>query len=183
MAACNLSDDQAEYQLRDRFSFMRFLGLELEDAVPDAKTRWTKKHDRSYFGYKNHIGVDRRHKFVRRRSFAKKLLPILVKCARADGGRAAIPNFSRGCGKIRRADCAADAYALNISKRRMRRKTTEARHRANIEALIDILRNRARSAHRDGPTRPICPGSSRRRGLRARPSACGAEQEPFKFYV
>jgi IS5 family transposase len=146
-ALYNLSDDQAEYQLRDRFSFMRFLGLELEDAVPDAKTlwlyrealakagaveelfdlfdgflknkgylamggqiidativsapkqhnsrednetikegetpedwkskpaknhqkdkdaRWTKKHDRSYFGYKNHIGVDRRHKFVRR---------------------------------------------------------------------------------------------------------------------
>ena len=146
-ALYNLSDDQVEYQLRDRFSFMRFLGLELEDAVPDAKTlwlyrealakagaveelfdlfdeflknkgylarggqiidativsapkqhnsrednetikegetpedwkskpaknrqkdkdaRWTKKHERSYFGYKNHIGVDRRHKFVRR---------------------------------------------------------------------------------------------------------------------
>ncbi len=26
----------------------------------------TKKYDRSYFGYKNHIDVDRRHKFVRR---------------------------------------------------------------------------------------------------------------------
>src|ERR1700730_4950525 len=36
----NLSDDQAEYQLRDRVSFMRFLGLELEDTVPDAKTLW-----------------------------------------------------------------------------------------------------------------------------------------------
>ena len=36
-ALYNLSDDQAEYQLRDRFSFMRFLGLGLEDAVPDAK--------------------------------------------------------------------------------------------------------------------------------------------------
>jgi IS5 family transposase len=35
-ALYNLSDDQAEYQLRDRFSFMRFLGLELEDTVPDA---------------------------------------------------------------------------------------------------------------------------------------------------
>ena len=39
-ALYNLSDDQAEYQLRDRFSFMRFLGLELENAVPDAKTLW-----------------------------------------------------------------------------------------------------------------------------------------------
>src|ERR1700731_473363 len=146
-ALYNLSDDQAEYQLRDRLSFMRFLGLGLEDAVPDAKTlwlyrealakagaveelfdlfdgflkdkgylamggqiidativsapkqhnsreeketikngktpedwkskpaknrqkdkdaRWTKKNERSYFGFKNHIGVDRRHKFVRR---------------------------------------------------------------------------------------------------------------------
>jgi transposase, IS5 family len=25
-----------------------------------------KKHERSYFRYKNHIGVDRRHKFARR---------------------------------------------------------------------------------------------------------------------
>jgi transposase, IS5 family len=143
-ALYNLSDDQAEYQLRDRLSFMRFLGLGLEDAVPDAKTlwlyrealakagaveelfdlfdgflkdkgylamggqiidativsapkqhnsreenetikegetpqdwkselaknrqkdkdaRWAKKHERSYFGYKNHIGVDRSGNF------------------------------------------------------------------------------------------------------------------------
>ena len=34
----NLSDDRIEYQIRDRFSFMRFLGLPLEDRVPDAKT-------------------------------------------------------------------------------------------------------------------------------------------------
>jgi len=146
-ALYNLSDDQMEYQLRDRLSFMRFVGLGLEDAVPDAKTlwlyrealtkagaveglfnqfdaylkergylamggqiidativpaprqrnsrddnakikagetpagweaqpaknrqkdkdaRWTKKHGRSHFGYKNHICIDRRHKLVRR---------------------------------------------------------------------------------------------------------------------
>ena len=146
-ALYNLSDDQMEYQLRDRLSFMRFVGLGLEDAVPDAKTlwlyrealaragaveplfdlfdgylkakgylamggqiidativaaprqrnsrddnamvksgktpeewekkpaknrqkdkdaRWTKKHGRSHFGYKNHVCVDRRHKLVRR---------------------------------------------------------------------------------------------------------------------
>jgi IS5 family transposase len=35
-----LSDDKIEYQLRDHFSFMRFLGLQLEDRVPDAKTIW-----------------------------------------------------------------------------------------------------------------------------------------------
>src|SRR3954452_5144101 len=30
-ALCNLSDDQSEYQIRDRRSFMRFLGLGLAD--------------------------------------------------------------------------------------------------------------------------------------------------------
>ncbi len=36
----NISDDQAEYQINDRESFMRFLGLSLGDRVPDAKTIW-----------------------------------------------------------------------------------------------------------------------------------------------
>ena len=36
----NLSDDGIEYQIRDRFSFMRFLDLQLEDRVPDSKTVW-----------------------------------------------------------------------------------------------------------------------------------------------
>jgi transposase, IS5 family len=148
-ALYNLADDHVEYLIRDRLSFMRFLGLGLEDPVPDAKTvwlyrealaktgvtealfddfdshlkqhgylamggqiidativpvpknrnsreendaikagempkgweyhpakrrqkdrdaRWTKKHDRSYYGYKNHISIDRRHKLVRRYS-------------------------------------------------------------------------------------------------------------------
>jgi transposase, IS5 family len=35
-----LSDDQTEYQLKDRLSFMRLCGLALEDRVPDAKTIW-----------------------------------------------------------------------------------------------------------------------------------------------
>lgn len=36
----NLSDDQMEYQITDRRSFMRFLGLKVSDKVPDAKTIW-----------------------------------------------------------------------------------------------------------------------------------------------
>jgi IS5 family transposase len=141
----NLGDDAAEYLIRDRLSFMRFLGLGLADKGPDAKTlwlyrehwtqagvvedlferfdqvlrdegfmamggqlvdasivrapvqrnrrgeneaiktgkvpgawkahkraqkdvdaRWTQKHAKSYFGYKNHLSVDHRHKLVRR---------------------------------------------------------------------------------------------------------------------
>jgi transposase, IS5 family len=140
----NLADEAVEYQIRDRLSFMRFLGLELYDGVPDGTTvwrfrerlkelellkalfdrfgdhlaqaglearngqiidasivavpiqrnspeenrrikdgevpedwaapkrrqkdtdaRWTKKHGKSHFGYKNHIDVDAEHKLIR----------------------------------------------------------------------------------------------------------------------
>lgn len=36
----NVSDDGIEYAILDRLSFMRFLGLGLNDRVPDAKTIW-----------------------------------------------------------------------------------------------------------------------------------------------
>jgi transposase, IS5 family len=35
-----LSDEQTEYQLKDRLSFMRFVGLALHEPVPDATTVW-----------------------------------------------------------------------------------------------------------------------------------------------
>lgn len=143
----NPGDDQTEFQIRDRFSFLRFLALTPEGRIPDAKTiwlfrealkekglvdklfaefaasltergyaaqkgmvidariveapkqrnsrqdndlikeglmpadwrdepakirqkdldaRWTKKHGRSYYGYKNHVNVDVKHKLIRR---------------------------------------------------------------------------------------------------------------------
>lgn len=142
----NLSDHQVEFQVKDRLSFQRFLGLHLEDSIPDEKTvwafrerlseaglekalftqfekvlqkrglktkegsivdatlvevpirrdspednamikegkvpdsisgnpniacqkdldaRWTKKHGKSYFGYKNHVRVDVETKLIR----------------------------------------------------------------------------------------------------------------------
>jgi IS5 family transposase len=36
----NISDGQAEFQIKDRLSFMRFLGLTLAQDVPDEKTIW-----------------------------------------------------------------------------------------------------------------------------------------------
>ena len=143
----NLSDEQIEYQVRDRYSFTRFLRLGIEDRIPDGTTlwlfrekltkaglietlferfgqhleakgyiarggqmvdativpvpqqrntgkenealkagqtpehwehkpaknrqkdkdaRWTKKHGKSLFGYKNHVNADARHKLIRR---------------------------------------------------------------------------------------------------------------------
>jgi IS5 family transposase len=140
----NLSDEAVEYQILDRMSFMRFLGLQLGDPVPDAKTiwlfreqltqagciatlfkqfeaymgengfaakrgqiidasivsipkqrnsreensiikrghtpedweeakkrqkdvdaRWAKKNGKPYYGYKNHVSIDVKHKFIR----------------------------------------------------------------------------------------------------------------------
>src|SRR5205085_9494464 len=36
----NLADEQAEYQVRDRLAFTRFLRLGIEDSIPDATTLW-----------------------------------------------------------------------------------------------------------------------------------------------
>ena len=41
----NLSDDQTEFQINDRTTFMRFLNLGLNDKVPDAKTIWKFRND------------------------------------------------------------------------------------------------------------------------------------------
>ena len=46
----NLSDEQIEYQIRDRYSFCHFLNLSPKEPVPDARTVWLfrerlKEHD------------------------------------------------------------------------------------------------------------------------------------------
>ena len=39
----DLSEEQTEFQILDRFSFQRFLGLDVGDAVPDKNSLWTFK--------------------------------------------------------------------------------------------------------------------------------------------
>jgi transposase, IS5 family len=39
----NIADDMTEYLINDRLSFQRFLGLSLDEKVPDAKTIWLYK--------------------------------------------------------------------------------------------------------------------------------------------
>jgi len=56
----NLSDDKTEYQILDRFSFSRFLGIDLCDSVPDAKTIWYFREQ-----LKNHAIFDRLFEFLR----------------------------------------------------------------------------------------------------------------------
>ncbi len=49
----NLSNDEMEYQIMDRLSFMRFLSLDLDSLIPDAKTIWlfrSKLEERKLIG-------------------------------------------------------------------------------------------------------------------------------------
>ena len=39
----NLSEEDTEFQILDRFSFQRFLGLSVADKVPDKNTIWLFK--------------------------------------------------------------------------------------------------------------------------------------------
>jgi len=43
----NLSDEQTEFQIKDRLSFMDFLGLTIGDKIPDEKTIWLFKENLS----------------------------------------------------------------------------------------------------------------------------------------
>jgi transposase, IS5 family len=49
-ALYNLSDENTEYQIRDRISFMHFLGLKLHSRVPDEKTIWLFKDTLAQLG-------------------------------------------------------------------------------------------------------------------------------------
>jgi IS5 family transposase len=51
----NLSDDNTEYQICDRLSFMRFLGLTLADDVPDSKTIWNFRERLTDLGLVNDL--------------------------------------------------------------------------------------------------------------------------------
>lgn len=43
-------------------------GKSAKNQQKDKDARWTKKHGKSHFGYKNHINADARHKLIRRYS-------------------------------------------------------------------------------------------------------------------
>ena len=51
----NLGDDAVEFQIRDRLSFMRFLGLGLNGRVPDAKTIWLFQEQLSTLGIQDEL--------------------------------------------------------------------------------------------------------------------------------
>jgi IS5 family transposase len=62
-----------EPKLRQLFHFARILDAggvpegwsAKKKAHKDRDARWTKKNSVSYFGYKNHVNADRKHKLIR----------------------------------------------------------------------------------------------------------------------
>lgn len=67
----NLSDDQTEFQIRDRLSFMRFLGLSLHERVPDAKTIWDFRNQLTEAGLTKRL-FKKFDRFLRKNGFAAK---------------------------------------------------------------------------------------------------------------
>lgn len=51
----NLSDNQIEYQILDRLSFGRFLGINLNDRVPDEKTVWAFREQLTKLGLEKEL--------------------------------------------------------------------------------------------------------------------------------
>src|SRR6266516_909713 len=83
----NLSDEQTEYQISDAtiVSVPKQRNTKEENeaikagktpegwekqlaknAQKDKDARWTKRNDESFYGYKNHVGVDKAHKLIRK---------------------------------------------------------------------------------------------------------------------
>ena len=65
----NLSDDQTEFQIKDRLSFMRFLELSLKDRVPDAKTIWLFRENLTNAGLTKKL-FERFDRFLRENGFS-----------------------------------------------------------------------------------------------------------------
>src|SRR5450432_2563246 len=202
----NLSDEQVEFQVRDRLSFTRFLGLGFEDSIPDGTTlwlfrerlakaglveklfarfgyyleakgyiacggqmvdativpvpknrntkeeneavkagqtpkawakkparnrqkdkdaRWTKKHGKSFYGYKNHVNADAKHKLIRQ----------------YDVTDASVHDSQKFDGLLNQANTSADVYADSAYR------SAETEAKLNLRGLRSRVHQRASRNH------------------------------------
>src|SRR3974377_2059210 len=202
----NLSDEQVEYQVRDLWSFARFLGLGIDDGIPDGTTlwlfretlakaglieklferfgqhleakgyiarggqmvdatmvpvpkqrksrdenddvragktpeaweknpaenrqkdkdaRWTKKHGKSFYGYKNHVNVDAKHKLIRQ----------------YDVTDASVHDSHKFDGLLNQANTSADVYADSAYR------SAEAEAKLSLRGLRSRIHQRANRNH------------------------------------
>lgn len=114
----NLSDDQLEFQIRDRISFMRFLGLGIGDTVPDAKTIWLFREQLTEAKVIKKL-FDQFDKFLRKNGFAAKKGQII------DASIVSVPKQrnSRDENKSIKNGDVPDSWSNN----KIRQKDTDAR--------------------------------------------------------
>jgi IS5 family transposase len=60
-----LSIPQARRSPEDRSPRCHGIKNPAKNRQKDKDARWTKKHGKSFFGYKNHINADAKHKLIR----------------------------------------------------------------------------------------------------------------------
>jgi IS5 family transposase len=202
----NLSDEQVEYQVRDRLSFTRFLRLGIEDRIPDGTTlwlfrealgkaglieklferfgqhletkgyiarggqmidativpvpkqrntreeneevkagktpkawkqnpaknrqkdkdaRWTKKHGKSFYGYKNHVNADAKRKLIRQYEVTD----------------ASVHDSQQFDGLLNQANTSADVYADSAYR------SAETEAKLNLRGLRSRIHRRANRNH------------------------------------
>ena len=96
----------------------------------DKDARWTKKHGRSFFGYKNHVNADAKHKLIRR----------------YDVSDAAVHDSQKLDGLVTKANTSADVFADSA----YRSAKTEAGLQARGFAAVSIGAPRAIIRFRSG---------------------------------
>lgn len=67
----NISDEELEYQVNDRLSFMKFLGLGIEDTIPDATTVWSFREQLMKHGLIRKL-FDKFDNYLRREGYEAK---------------------------------------------------------------------------------------------------------------
>ena len=109
----------------------------------DVDARWTKKHGRTYYGTKNHLSIDRKHKLVRRYS--------VTHAARPDNGELdAVLDRANTCRKVwadsayRSAEIEA-RLAKQCYRSCVHRRASRNRPLSDRELQANLTRSRVRA--------------------------------------
>jgi len=96
----------------------------------DTDARWTKKHGKSYYGYKNHVNVDNQHKLVRKYAVTPASVhdsQPLDELLDADNTSRALWADSAYRAKAQEARLRAQGYRSHIQRKGSRNKPLTAR--------------------------------------------------------
>jgi IS5 family transposase len=162
-----------EYQIRDRLSFMRFLGLALEDRVPDAKTVWLFREQLTTAGAIERLFVsfDAGLRAAGYLAMAGQIVdatvvearrPRLSRDEKATVRAGAVPE---AWSKAKRAPMDTDGrWTLKRGRKRPADRSAPP-SRTVTELLIPVFgyKDHLGIARRSGPTTEVGPGSQARR--------------------